>query len=341
MDITRLNNELSRTGEKIRYLQMLDRALRSWDPSRRKTKLPGPLILQIQTTDLCNGSCDMCPYSYKEKSDRANLMDRRLYVKILEELKNTGSVCNVIAMLQNEPLTDSNVHRLISDSKNILGSHVHTNIVTNGTLLSPSRADELIEAGLDTFTISIDAFCEQTYRSIRKGHDYNKMMFNVQSLLNRRQRPMVVVKFMKLAENTGEEKAFLHYWKKQGASVWIHESNNRAGTLDGYEKFRRNRPGFESGSISRMITDVINKTFSFCLRPFFMLEVLQDGRVILCNNDWNHEAVAGDLSKQSLDELWNGDVMNSYRHMLYTSIMDGDSICSRCSYSKGHFRNSD
>jgi len=90
-----------------------------------------------------------------------------------------------------------------------------------------------------------------------------------------------------------------------------------------------------------MITNVIHKKFSFCLRPFFMLEGLQDGRVILCNNDWDHEAVAGDLSRQSLDEVWNGDLMNRHRHMLYTGDVDDGGICSRCSYSRGHFRNRD
>jgi Iron-sulfur cluster-binding domain len=56
-----------------------------------------------------------------------------------------------------------------------------------------------------------------------------------------------------------------------------------------------------------------------------------DGRVLLCCNDWGHREV-GDITRQSVAQVWNSDEMNHQRYLLYHGLNDQSSICVDCSY---------
>jgi radical SAM protein with 4Fe4S-binding SPASM domain len=59
--------------------------------------------------------------------------------------------------------------------------------------------------------------------------------------------------------------------------------------------------------------------------------ILSDGRVVLCCNDWGPHDIAGDLSRQTLQEVWNGDKINHYRQLLWTHRIKESPVCADCS----------
>ncbi|MBW2174620.1 MAG: SPASM domain-containing protein, partial [Deltaproteobacteria bacterium] len=258
-------------------------------------------------------------------------MEERLYVQILSELKRAGTVRSFLPMLQNEPLVDREIAKRVRQAKEILGGTALVHMVTNGSLLTSKRADNLLEAGTDSFSVSIDAFREETYRSIRKGLSFSRVIGNVQSLLQRDPRPLVFARFLKQRANAGEEKMFTRYWKARGARPFVHSVVNRAGTLDSFDRVEER----EARLMRRLVRRVLSSIFPLCPHPFLSLNVLWDGRVILCCHDWGPGVIVGDLTKQSLTTVWNGEAMNHYRHLLYRDRSEESPSCANCSCRNG------
>ena len=310
---------------------MAHQGIRAFDSSRRKTRLPGPLRVQVQTTNRCNASCIMCPYSTQEKHGPVARMDDALYDRILSQLKHAGTVRSFTPMLQSEPLVDPKITERIRKAREALGNQASVHIVTNGSLLNQDKADAFLAAGIDYFSVSIDAFREETYRSIRAGLNFSKVTKNVHSLLRRTPQPRVITRFLKQPANAGEEKDFIRYWKGRGAAVFLHSLVNRAGTMD----ILPQNEAAQRSIVRQLTRRILHSFFPFCPLPFYSLNVLWDGRTILCCHDWKPSVLVGDLSKQSLSEIWNGEVLNNCRHLLYSGRSREIASCRRCSYVSG------
>jgi MoaA/NifB/PqqE/SkfB family radical SAM enzyme len=303
------------------------RGVHSYDPKHRRTRLTGPLVLQIQTIDRCNGSCRMCPNSTIKRSGPPKLMDEALYKRILAILNQAETVNTVLLMLQNEPLLDIMLEKRVAQAREILGNRARILTVTNGTLLNSNRYDALLHAGLDSIEVSIDAFYEQTYRTIRPGLNFTNIVKNINMLLQNENDSHIVVRFLKQRANESEEQQFRHYWKSRGAQICAFPIENRAGMLENFEQMRGSSPLFRK----RLMRAVRDLFFPPCLFPFFALNVLWDGQVILCCHDWKHIEIIGDLSSQSLQDVWNGDAINHYRNLLYNNRFEEIQICKDCS----------
>ena len=67
----------------------------------------------------------------------------------------------------------------------------------------------------------------------------------------------------------------------------------------------------------------------FCPRPFTMLCITSHGRALLCCLDWRSECIMGDVTEESLEDIWAGERFQAIRRKL----LDGDrsdALCSRC-----------
>ena len=57
-------------------------AVKSYSRPKGRSTLAGPLFMQVQTTNRCNGKCVMCPYATTERTGPPATMDRGLYSKM-------------------------------------------------------------------------------------------------------------------------------------------------------------------------------------------------------------------------------------------------------------------
>jgi MoaA/NifB/PqqE/SkfB family radical SAM enzyme len=266
-----------------------------------------------------------------KKHEPVARMDDGLFHEILGHLKHAGTVRLFTPMLQSEPFLDPKIIERIRKSKVALGHRTSVYIVTNGSLLSRDQIDDLLGAGLDYFEISIDAFREETYQAIRTGLDFSRVTNNVHSLLERSPRPRVIVRFLRQAANAGEEKDFIGYWKGHGAAVFLFSPINRAGTMD----LAPWKEAAQRGIVRQLTRRILNALFPFCPLPFYSLNVLVDGRTILCCHDWKPSVLVGQFAKQSLSEIWNGEVLNNCRYLLYSHRSKEIASCKHCSYVNG------
>lgn len=308
--------------------------LHSYNPHTRRTSLVGPTKVQIQTIDRCNASCIMCPYSSLAKTSSTNTMDDALYIKILKDIRKVGTVRSVMLMLQNEPLLDTKLPDRIRLIKEILGRNVQTETVTNGAPLTQTMIDRLSACGIDLVCVSIDAIREGTFDRIRRGLDYERVVRNTLSLSKHLGSNRVHVKFLRQRDNDGEEQAFEQYWRRQGIKAVFTQPTNRAGSLQSYERIKKRHPRLWK----KMIYPVLNRCVHACPLPFSNMSILSNGRVVLCCNDWEPRDIVGDLSRQTVQEAWNGEKINHYRQMLWKHKTRDSLICADCSLSDHYWK---
>ena len=66
----------------------------------------------------------------------------------------------------------------------------------------------------------------------------------------------------------------------------------------------------------------------FCERPFNELAITAEGLALVCCIDWKDELVAGDLNKQTINEVWNSNLLVELRKKLLLKQRPG--LCGVC-----------
>ncbi|OGV61541.1 MAG: hypothetical protein A2283_13705 [Lentisphaerae bacterium RIFOXYA12_FULL_48_11] len=91
------------------------------------------------------------------------------------------------------------------------------------------------------------------------------------------------------------------------------------------DEYLGNRAGNQSGeSNPEDYRNVI------CTWPFMGLFVSWDLKVFQCCSDYLHEVVVGDLSKQSLMDIWKGQECREIREKMLTSKRRNLVLCRKC-----------
>lgn len=109
-----------------------------------------PMLVSIEMTKHCNAGCDFCDDWKTQHSPKLGDvvdMTRRLSPMVL-------------ALVGGEPLIEKRLPQILRDVKSSQG-FIYIYIVTNGSLLTEARAEELFEAGLDQLSISLNYLDER------------------------------------------------------------------------------------------------------------------------------------------------------------------------------------
>jgi hypothetical protein len=155
----------------------------------------------------------------------------------------------------------------------------------------------------------MDAAGKEVFESTRLGLNYDKVVANVERLIQIRdeagkRRPKLILSFVR-QNNSTEEQAFIAHWRAKADKIHINDLHNWAGTLNQESDVR----------------------FP-CYRPWLTFTILWDGRVSLCCADFDGREVLGDLRTSTIKEIWNGP---AYRQVRRAHLdHGGPSICQSC-----------
>ncbi len=69
-----------------------------------------------------------------------------------------------------------------------------------------------------------------------------------------------------------------------------------------------------------------------CPYPFYVLAVNADGSVSLCGNDWSQKTVVGDVNRESLSSIWEGEALYRFRRMMLEGRRRENQACGECYY---------
>lgn len=281
-----------------------------------------PSQLNMDVSEFCNLACIHCPYEHVTKlkgRNRLNL-DPELHAKIVSEIVEEGlNDCRFVRYTgDGEPTLHPQLPSMIADLKNRTG--IQTNLTTNGLLITPERAVAYLDAGVNVFDISIDAFKEETYRIVRRNGEMADLLKGVRALLEenaRRNNPAkVVVSFVRQPINEGEEDAFRSFWTNEGVNfVVIRDRHSCAG---------------EMKETAKEMWQQAPSPRTPCRYPWERLVIKPDGKVVFCPADWHHSGEIGQVKDNTIGEIWRGEAMNALREAHVGNNYKAHSFCSQC-----------
>jgi MoaA/NifB/PqqE/SkfB family radical SAM enzyme len=262
----------------------------SKDKERTEDAGSFPKTILIDTCAYCNLRCSMC--GHRMMTREKGRMSMPLFRKIIDEIAEVDKSTRVWMVFFGEALIlKYQLYWQILYAKRKGLTDVVLN--SNGCLLDEESSRGLIESGLDAIYVGIDAFNPETYDKLRVGGNYDKVVANVNGLLELKRKlgtdkPEVFVQFVEMEDNEKEKDDFKEYWMARGATVKIRPKITWAGTVEPWKV----------KSIQRYPCYWVMRTCNICW----------DGRVVLCSVDYDAKFVAGNVNEDSIKSIWLGSL---------------------------------
>ncbi len=279
-----------------------------------KTIRQYPLLLDIELASACNLKCPMC-YTITEefkKKVTKGLIDWDLFKKIIDEVQ--GKVFAVRLSLRGE----STLHRHFIDCirycKDAGIKEIST--LTNGSKLHGDYLKQVIEAGIDWITISIDGTGE-TYEKIRKPITFAQICENLRQIREFKDRNNLIKPVIKV----------------QGIWPAIRENPELYyNTFVDLADLVAFNPLID---YLRNDTEIVYEDSFSCPQLYQRLVIGSDGRVMMCSNDEDSAATIGDVNTQTIHEIWHGEKLDQVRrtHSEPDGFQQID-VCRKCYYPR-------
>lgn len=189
-----------------------------------------PSMILVASASPCNLKCPNCPCTViseiRDTQDpegkAAPYLAFEHYTKIADECKKYATAAfrpRLRISGYGEPLLNKRLMDMIRYSC-ALG--VPTSLISNGTRLWPDLSEALLEWGIESIEISVDAHCKELYDQVRPGGDFGDLLANVRHLVNARNaRPhpyctKLIVSVVKSPLVKPHLDAIVNFWKEIG-----------------------------------------------------------------------------------------------------------------------------
>nr|WP_325179362.1 radical SAM/SPASM domain-containing protein [uncultured Oscillibacter sp.] len=291
-----------------------------------------PYSLFIDPCNLCNFKCKFCAMQTtdEELDFKKQLMSMELYEKIVDDIASFPDKLKMLRISQHgEPLLHPELPEMIRYAKQKNVSEF-IEIVSNGSKLNPRLNKELVESGLDRIRISIEEISGEGYREIAGvSIDFDQLIANIKDLFEQSNRMgkalEVYVKIVDVAVDTKEkEETFYRLFGDICHKIWIdHIVPVWSGWGDLENRFELQQMGVhgQTPQVARV-----------CPFPFYSLTIAPDGIANVCCSDWRRKLVIGDLKRQSLMDVWKGDLLKKFWIDMLSGNKDRYEMCAQCVY---------
>lgn len=287
--------------------------------NRKSISEGSPLELALEITNQCNANCIMCPRAKMKR--KIGYMELSLLKQIAEEAKGRTEL--IFLHLAGEPLLHPQIFEMIKLCRKV---GIKTAFSTNAVLLDEDMSKRLLESPPDLLTLSLDGTNKKTYEKIRKRTDYEMVLSNIQGFLKLKSKakrpPYTIIQLIYMKENATEAEAFLSIWKRSQVDA------------------ARIKPFFNYPGLDEDLCALPKSQNEFrkpCILIWRQLTVYWDGTVVACCQDFLSQSVLGNLKENSLEEIWNGSLMQQMRMIHAQGRRDKIPLCRDCTMPKVNF----
>ena len=268
-----------------------------------------PKQIRIENTAACNAECVICP---REKLERPTTIMKMDFFMSLAQQSKDGQVPEIHLHGFGEPFIDKLIFDKIRYTKDL--GIPRTYLVSNASLLNEQNVQKLLESGLDKIQISFLGTDTIEYDGMMRNLSYKVVKNNVETLLKAkrklgRKKPIVVLKYIgplwKLPK-------FVFQWRFKGAKIAYARLHN---WTDGRQY---NKPNKEKK----------HRTCPIVTNP--IMQILSNGKAVPCCYDYNGQIVLGDLTKESIYEVWNGEKYKNFRALHREQRFEKIPLCNNC-----------
>lgn len=297
----------------------------------------------MELINVCNFKCTFCPQPTLSRPPRS--MDFELATKIVKDLQAMGHHHPIRLHVLGEPL----LYKQFFDVVDMAHDHDQRIILaTNGSRFDPKVVEGIIRTQLDELVISLNTPEKSTYYE-QRGTDmtYEEYVASIERMVvaiveNPDRAPKTRVNILYSPEEINTE---AQYFKTcEVANQWIDVIRNVTGNdIPRAEESLALEPG--STTLLPLAHNVElqwvvyhtwgengNPNDRFCSHPWRQLPILVDGQATVCCVDAEGEIVLGDVNKQSIEEIWNGEPIQKLREG-FLNKQSAHPRCVRCGHS--------
>lgn len=304
--------------------------------------LAAPLGLCIEPTNRCNMSCRFCPVHLEEFSEIVGglrFIDFALYEKILSDVKAMGAtLVNLNLYGDGEPFLNK---RLLEMIRLAADMQIAKNIVvtSNGAAINEKNALALLDSGLTHLRVSIYGVDEDFHRRITGSpvspHQIHANIVRLRQLRDARGSalPHIYAKMIGTSETRSQLERFREMYTGVADEVNVenpinwngYNNNDLVGALDPeHEADLTLVQGWHKQKGQS------NRHKKICTTPFLSLNVKSDGIVTICIVDWNKGTAVGDITRESLFDIWHGERLHTFRRMHIEHRRSENPSCRNC-----------
>jgi len=267
-----------------------ERLITSIADAKRVEAPPFPRQIQIETSNICNHSCEFCAYTVMERPKRH--MKRDLFYRLVRESYDCGA--REIGLFAGaEPLTCKWIDEYISFCRDLGYEYIY--ISTNGALADPVKLKKVIDAGLSSIKFSVNGGDRETYHQVHGRDDFNKVIANIHFVSEYRKtlpRPFYLgVSFVGMP-HTDHTLANLRELVEQDVDEIIYyEASNQSGQMP----------------------ELPDPPYRDCHLPFNKAHFSLEGYMKVCCNDYENFLAVENLENMSVMEAWHSSRFRDLR----------------------------
>lgn len=250
-----------------------------------------PMHIDIEITSRCNLKCTFCDKLPLLKKDQLGDMDFDTFKKIIDE-GSKHNLWGVKLSYRGEPLLHKDVVRMVRYAKEKGVIDIYFN--TNAMPLTKIVAEQLIDAGLDRISISIEGTDPVKFEKERIGAKFDVILNNIKTLRE-----------LKMKKNVTHPKIRIQTVYFEGLD------------LDEYKKFWAPHCD-EVAAVDFKDTTLRKKGIVkdwACPQLWQRMTIQWDGRILGCNNDDTLLLSPGNIKDKTIYDCWHDSILNSARSL--------------------------
>jgi radical SAM protein with 4Fe4S-binding SPASM domain len=288
-----------------------------------------PFNISIEPTTSCNLGCPECPSGLKSFTRDTGTLEMDFYHKFLQETHY--NLLYIYFYFQGEPYLHPKFLDLVKAASD---QNIYTVTSTNAHFLSPKKAKETVESGLDRVLISIDGATQETYESYRIGGKLSRVIEGTKNLVAAKKElnsstPHIIIQFLVVKPNEHEipeifklgEELGVDEVKLKTAQIYDYKQGNELiPSLDEYSRYKRHSNGTYS---------IKNKLENKCWKLWHSCVVTWDGNIVPCCFDKDAKYAMGNLQTHTFRSIWENENYKAFRGQLVKNRKSID-ICTNC-----------
>ena len=284
-----------------------------------------PLTLMIETINICNNDCVICPYSAQTR--KRGTMSPPLFEKVVRDYAAIGGGPVSLTPLVGEALLDKHLMerlKFLNDNSSISSVSVTTNAV-----MAHRFDDEYLRSILSLINrvkISVYGLDREEYATMTKKDEYELFRKNVVRILSMAKAGSVVfgIRYLKDRSVADIQAWCAELERESGAKVEIASMTN---TFANWSHFDTSKPLPLQGRWKS-----VPENTKQCGIPLLSVQILSDGRVSFCacaNFDGAPDLMIGDLNNNSLSEILESEEVAALWNWERCGVPE---FCKTCSF---------
>jgi len=284
-----------------------------------------PSCVQIESTNICNSRCVMCPVWTDKMTRKREHMTWEVFKKAVDDC--FGKRIDEVHLHQNgEPLLigiPTLCDRIEYAKRNLNPQGTKVGFYTNGALMSDLATEAILREQPDFIIFSFDGGIKEDYEKVRVGLCFEEVVANIKYFAKRRIELNLVDKirmgtmFIPQKDNENHVAEYLTLFKGLQFDVGTGGLNNYAGDID-------------DEKIMHRFQHKIREEERPCWRLWTTMVVQSNGLCSLCCSDFNGTQIIGDVRNNTIEEIWQGEKLEAIRKMHIEHKQNLIPICKNC-----------